>query len=148
MVEIERVTTLARPTAVVRGETTQPEIPKKLIEFLDEVYAAAKSGAFTQDGQNIAVYGVNANPFPMEAGIEVAPGFTEPAGRVVPSTLPAGEAVRAVHVGPYQELRRTYEAVQAWARNEGVALGVCWEVYGDWEEDESKLTTEVFHLIV
>ena len=56
----------------------------------------------------------------------------EPAGRVVPSHLPATEPASTVHTGPVAALGTTHGAVRAWAAEHGRALtGVSWEIYGD-----------------
>lgn len=44
--------------------------------------------------------------------------------------LPGGRAVHAIHVGPYDTMEQTYEAVQSWMTAEGLqpAVGM-WESY-------------------
>ncbi len=60
-------------------------------------------------------------------------------------TLGAGRAARALHVGPYSELHRTYSELHAWCRREGLRLASqSWEIYGDWQDDPSKLETELY----
>src|SRR4051812_23707853 len=72
----------------------------------------------------------------VEVGVLVGASFA-PVGRVVPSRLPGGTVVTAVHRGPYSELGRTYEAVHAGAAARGLALaGPRWEIYGHPPEVE------------
>jgi AraC family transcriptional regulator len=81
-----------------------------------------------------------------EAGFPIATSFPA-SGRVTISTLPAGEVAVAVHVGPYVELRRTYESLMAWVGDQGrTPGGMMWEVYltdPGTEPDKAKWLTEV-----
>ena len=52
--------------------------------------------------------------------------------RVVPSTLPAGEAATTVHQGTPAETGLAHDAVRAWGSAHRRELtGVSWEIYGD-----------------
>ncbi|RAN76689.1 hypothetical protein B5P43_21945 [Bacillus sp. SRB_336] len=55
----------------------------------------------------------------VEAGLPLAGGFEETA-EVRPSSLPETEAYEAVHVGPYETLGTTYEAIRGRMRADGV----------------------------
>jgi effector-binding domain-containing protein len=143
--DVDRVRVDPQPTAVVRAHSTQADLPRDIISSLDQVYAAVRQGLVAQQGQNVVLY-LN-GPNSIEVGIEVAGAF-EAVGAVGPSTLPGGEVARALHVGPYDQLGVAHDAVQAWCKEHGLALaGPSWEIYGDWEEDPSKLTTEVRYLL-
>lgn len=67
--------------------------------------------------------------------VEVVVGFPVASpiaadGDVEPFELPGGRVVTGVHVGPYEELERTYGELTAWARGEGHQLrGAMWESY-------------------
>lgn len=51
-------------------------------------------------------------------------------GAVEPFELPAGRAVTATHVGPYDTLEQTYDELLAWARAEELTLAAgMWETY-------------------
>jgi effector-binding domain-containing protein len=55
-------------------------------------------------------------------------------------------AVTTVHIGPYEELRTSHHAVVEWSRRNGHQLtGTCWEIYGDWNDDPTRLRTDIFH---
>ncbi len=63
------------------------------------------------------------------AGIPVGAPITAD-GEVEPFTLPGGRAVLATHVGPYEDLDRTYAELLAWASAEGLTLAEgMWESY-------------------
>lgn len=82
----------------------------------------------------------------VEAGLPAASAI-EDSERIRASTLPAGPAVTAWHVGSHHELGRTYDAVEAWMKANGHVPGkVFWEVY--WtapglEPDPSRWRTKV-----
>ena len=83
----------------------------------------------------------------VDFGVEVVRAF-EPEGEVHPVETPAGEAVVAVHVGPYDRMRETHDAIHAWrAASNRAFAGTSWEIYGDWSDDASKLETTIVYLL-
>jgi effector-binding domain-containing protein len=81
-----------------------------------------------------------------EAGFLVDGPVDHGEGRVAPVQLPGGEVAAATHVGPYQLLSQTYEAMQRWIAEQGrTASGPMWEVYLDDPETTpvDQLRTEV-----
>jgi effector-binding domain-containing protein len=118
---------------------------------LDEVWAflRARPGLHA-GGHNVFVYHHAASrdvPMDVDFGIEVSRAF-EPAGDVVPTETPAGEAAVAVHVGGYDQLRRAHDAIHAWRAREGrTVAGTSWEIYGDWSDDPSAIETTVCYLL-
>lgn len=69
-------------------------------------------------------------------GFEVAAGFVvdqrfEGDGTVVPMRLPAGRVLTTVHVGPYERLTETYDAMQDYAARHHLVLNqeAMWEEY-------------------
>jgi effector-binding domain-containing protein len=81
-----------------------------------------------------------------ESGMPTAEPI-EPHGRIVPITIPAGRAVSAWHVGPYDQLSVTHAEVQAWMAEQGLEpAGPLQEVY--WtdpgmEPDPKKWRTQL-----
>ena len=115
------------------------------MQLLDQVNAFLKRGGATQDGHNVMLYKDRVPN--VEVGVQVTGPFA-PAGSVVPSTLPAGEAATTVHRGPYDRLDDAHQAIHAWCASNGRELaGPRWEVYGDWHEDPADLETEVYYLL-
>jgi effector-binding domain-containing protein len=87
----------------------------------------------------------------VEVGAEVSGSFTG-SGRVVPSSLPAGQAATAVALGePSPKVLATvHTAVRDWCAANGHQLtGVRWEIYGHWLEDQdpAEFETEVYWLL-
>lgn len=58
-------------------------------------------------------------------GVEVAP-----VGGVVAGSLPAGDVVEAVHIGPYDTLQKTYSAIERFCDETGIVpASTMWESY-------------------
>ena len=71
-----------RPFAAVRAQMPIRDVPSRFREFLDQVYAAAKTGAVSLDGQNMFVYrGALPNLAEIEFGVGAKAPFA-PIGRV------------------------------------------------------------------
>jgi effector-binding domain-containing protein len=130
---------------VVARATTWSEFPSLWGRLLDQVYAFLRTSDVKQTGHNVMLYKDGVPN--VEVGVEVSGAFP-PAGEVVPSVLPAGEAAMTVHVGPYDRLGDAHDAIHAWSAANGRALaGPRWEIYGDWHEDPARLETEVYWLL-
>jgi effector-binding domain-containing protein len=121
------------PTAVVKATTTLREFPTLWRTLLDEVWAflAARPGLRT-GGHNVMLYrngpGIQ---LAVEVGVQVPRSF-EPAGRVVPSALPAVEAATTIHTGAPADIGAAHDAVRAWCSTQSRELtGMSWEIYGD-----------------
>jgi effector-binding domain-containing protein len=134
----------ARRIAAARGAFTRETLPSIFIALLDKVWATIREQPAVQHGHNVALYdGTSA----LTAGVEVDATF-EPRGDVVLAATPAGRVATTTHVGPVADIGRTYAALDAWCRESGVTrTGVSWEVYGDWEEDESLFRTDLYYLL-
>lgn len=139
---VEVLRTPERITAVVKATTEFSGLATTIRSSLDQVYAFLPSVDVKPWGHNIVLY--RDMVMNIEVGVEVARRF-QSSGPVVCSVLPAGEVARTVHVGPYFEMRKGYERLDAWLEANGrQAPGPRWEVYGDWNEDEAKLETEIY----
>lgn len=135
----------ASPTAVVAAATTWDEFPTLWPVLLDEVYAFVRAGGATQTGHNVMLFRDDVPN--VEVGVQVAGPF-DPAGRVVPSVLPAGEVASTVHRGPYDKLEEAHVALRAWCEaRRHVLTRTRWEIYGDWHEDPNELETEICYLL-
>ena len=96
---------------------------------------------------------------PEQADIEIGLPIDEPASDLAPvdpatdaeigsSELPSGRCAVTVHVGAYEELGRTYRALEEWiSANAHKAAGAPWESYlvmpSDVGNDPSRLRTEI-----
>jgi effector-binding domain-containing protein len=87
------------------------------------------------------------SPMDIDFGVEITRLF-EPSGEVRAVETPAGKVASALHVGPYERLGETHDAIHAWAAaNRERFGGKSWEIYGDWTDDPRRLETRVEYLL-
>ena len=139
-----------RTIAAVHARLPITAVPKTFRRYLDQVYAAARTGVIQLDGQNVFVYR-DAPDRPAEADVAFGVGATIPfaaVGNVEPTSLPVGEVATTTHWGSYAGLGAAHHAVIEWCRKNGRRrAGPRWEVYGHWTDDETRLRTDVFYLL-
>src|SRR6476646_7087138 len=99
---------VSRPTAVVAATTTWQEYPTLWKELLDEVWACLHAGGISRGCRNVMLYRDDVPH--VEVGVELL----QPCpltGRVVASTLPAGQVAMTTHRGSYAGLESAHRAV-------------------------------------
>jgi effector-binding domain-containing protein len=135
----------ARPTAVVAATTTWQEFPGLWSRLLDEVWACLRAGGIQRGCRNVMLY-LDDTPH-VEVGVELRQPC-QLTGRVVASTLPAGQVAMTVHRGSYADLGAAHQAVHEWCAAHGRRLTrTRWEVYGPHHEDPAEVWTEVYWLL-
>jgi effector-binding domain-containing protein len=146
------VTTVApRKLAAVRRRVAINEIATAWKPALDQVWAFLKTKpALRTDGHNVFLYHHPSRrdlPMDVDFGVEVARPF-DPEGEVQAVETPAGEVAMAVHIGPYDRMKETHDAIHAWrAANQRTFAGKSWEIYGDWSDDPSRLVSTIVYLL-
>src|SRR3954468_12078372 len=135
----------ARPTAVVPATTTWREFPTLWRDLSSEVWACLRAGGIDRGCPNVMLFHDDVRH--VEVGVELRQPCAL-TGRVVTSTLPAGEVAMTVHRGPYSGLASAHRAVLDWCAAHGrQPAGPRWEVYGPHREDPAEVWTEVYHLL-
>ncbi len=135
-----------RQVASIRLSCARKDMQRTLAVLLPEVMQHVISQGAGMAGQPLVVYHSWGDPIELEAAIPVA-APVEGKGRVKSSRLPAGEAVVAWHIGPYDKLGETHGRIQAFMEQRGLERRApCWEEY--WtdpgmEPDPSKWRTRV-----
>ncbi len=146
--DVVEVTVPARLVAGVRARVARGRIALEFGKHLDQVYAAARAGAVSLDGQNIFIYR-DATPEYLSA--EFCVGATAPfaaVGAVEPLYTPSGHAVMTTHMGDYGALTDANAAIHAWCRAQHRPYaGPSWEVYGHWSDDPAQRRTDVYYLL-
>jgi effector-binding domain-containing protein len=144
--DVSVIRTAECPTAVVKANTTWPEFRTLWPTLLDEVWAFLRATpGLRTDGHNVMLYRhtVPGVEVAVEVGVQVTGRF-EPAGRVVPSILPAVEAA-TTRAGTTAHIGAAHEAVRAWCAAHGRELtGVSWEIYGDPDPRTGTVEVTVF----
>jgi len=141
----------ARKLAAVRRRVPIGQIATTWRPALDKVWDfLGQNPGLRTDGHNVFLYhhpDQPQAPMDIDFGVEVTRAFS-PSGEVGLVETPAGNVVTAVHVGPYDQIGRTHDAIHAWAaRNRINFAGKSWEIYGDWNDDITKLETWVQYLL-
>jgi len=150
IVTLETVT--SQPIAAVHTRSAIKDIPNAWKPALDQVWAflRANDGILAPGGRNVFLYHHPTHrdqDMEIDFGVEAARAFDSD-GAVRCVETPAGQVARTTHVGPYSGLPGAHKAVHEWCAQNGKAIGaMSWETYGDWNEDESKLETDIFYLL-
>jgi effector-binding domain-containing protein len=149
--DVSVLTVAPRKIAAIRRRVTIPEIRAAWKPALDQVWAFLRTQpGLRTDGHNVFLYHHPTHrdqPMDVDFGVEVIRAF-EPAGQVHATETPAGTAAAAVHVGPYERMKETHDAIHAWrAANNRTFAGKSWEIYGDSSDDPSKLETTILYLL-
>lgn len=75
-------------------------------------------------------------------------GEAEASGEMIDYDLPGGKVAVVTHMGPYDTLAQTYEAMMGWIYEHGLApAGAMWEYYftdPSREPDRSKWRTDIY----
>ena len=135
-------------TAVIRSRVAPQELARFVPAACGEVWSFIRGAGLSRPGRHTALYRQDGC---IEVGAEVSERF---AGneRIHCSQLPTGTVATTVHFGPYGRLGDAHSAIDEWCANHGRQFsGTSWEIYGHWEEDwnndSSKIRTDVFHLL-
>lgn len=138
----------AQPLVAVAGQVAMADIPAKMLEKMDAVWAFIRANGIEGTGHNVWLYRPRQDgAMDVEVGVQVAAPVV-PAGDVVCSETPSGAAAHTFHYGEYDALPQVYGAVFRWcAEHNHAPAGVNWEVYGDWQDDPAKRRTDVYCLL-
>jgi effector-binding domain-containing protein len=86
-------------------------------------------------------------PLLCDFGVEVTRAF-EKEGEVYATETPAGSAVVAVHLGPYDRIHAAHDAIAGWMKENGrESAGHSWEIYGDPTPNPADTETTVVYLL-
>jgi effector-binding domain-containing protein len=140
--------------AAVREHTNSRNLATKIRELLTEnaVYTFLNNAGIQEHSHNVFVYWNEEHQtadmgIVLEVGVQVFAPFTGNE-RVICSSTPTGRTVTLLHRGPYEQLGTTHDAIFDWCRaNHHPITGLRWEIYGPWNNDPSKLETQVFYLL-
>ena len=146
--EVKIQTLAPQPVLSQRFSIAPAEMGAKLGQVLPAVLAFAGSRGIAVEGAPFSRYHtMDEGTLDLEAGLPVG-DRAGGEGDIVASELPGGKVAVTWHVGPYDALGETHQALQAWAREHGHRVGSGpWEVYVTdpaSEPDPSKWRTQIF----
>jgi effector-binding domain-containing protein len=140
-----------RTLAAVRRQVRIGQIGAAWKPALDKVWDFLRqTPGLRTDGHNIFLYHhptARESPMDVDFGVEVSRTF-EQQGEISLATTPAGKVASALHIGPYDRMRETHDAIHAWAKaNKMTFAGKSWEIYGDPADDPSKTEVRIEYLL-
>ena len=137
-------------TASVRETVLRDSVTEALGRSFQAVRESLAKQGVDASGSLFARWHAFGDKVDVEAGLMVSAPI-QPDGEVKPSELPGGPAAIAIHAGPYEGLKATYDAVEAWlARTERTKSGGPWEIYltdPSAEPDSTRWLTEIIYPI-
>jgi effector-binding domain-containing protein len=136
-----------QPVMSIRGWTTAADLSKAIGERLPAVWRYVREGGGMIAGAPFTRYhAIEGERVDLEAGLPVRAALP-PKGDIKPGELPGGDVAVATHVGPYEGLPTTGDALAKWVAARGrTANGPNWEVYvtdPGMEPDPAKWRTEI-----
>lgn len=135
-----------RPTAVVRADLDVDELKTWLGEAFHEVAEYLNATGNAPVGPPFARYHrIAEHRFHVEAGFPVARRLTSSNG-VEGSRLPGGDVAVTTHIGLYDDLEATYDALGRWLESRSATPeGDAWEVYFSGpDEPPSQWRTDIY----
>lgn len=134
--------------AVVRRQVHRSQLSRVVPECCGLVWNEIRAQQ-AKGGRHVAVYWDDS--IRLEVGVELEGPFIERGG-FVRSATPAGEVASTTHFGPYGGLGAAHDAIHRWVeQNTRQLAGPSWEIYGhwlsEWNDDPSKIRTDVFYLL-
>jgi AraC family transcriptional regulator len=137
MFEVQHVELAEQTVLSMRFEVRPQEFGPRLATVFPAIAAFARDHGLSIASQPFSRYHGHDDErgvFDIEAGIVIegaaAGGSIEGVGDVVVNRLPSGPAVTLMHVGPYEDLGHSHDALSAWLESEGVEPnGGPWEIY-------------------
>ena len=147
MVKCALVTQSEIATIGIRSQVPREQMASFFSESYAKLFHEIGPGGATVVGPPYGRFrGMPSEPVDVEAGIPVAEAATRH-GDILAGTLPAVEAVEAIHVGSYDTLETTYGEVVQWMTDHNlVPARESWEFYltdPNVEPDTSKWLTKI-----
>jgi AraC-like DNA-binding protein/effector-binding domain-containing protein len=149
---IEKKNLEPQPVLVVRRRVERSSVATAIGEALPHIFLYAQKNAIPISGYPVTRYlEIGPGMITLEPAMRIQPGAPEtfaPDGDVRADTLPGGPVAMTTHLGPYDQLKDAYAALEVWIAQQGLhPAGAPWEVYMNDPADfpDSKdWKTEVF----
>lgn len=134
-----------RTLATIEAFVSQQEIPHNIPRMLNEVYAWVKTAEVMPAGKNVVIYDqYRPEGMRMRVGFPVSDPFLN-SGSIRCTELPALSTAQVRHVGAYSQLPSAHAGLNSWCIDMNLNRGeLAMEEYEDWQEDESKLVTDIY----
>jgi effector-binding domain-containing protein len=120
----------SQPVLAIRTRAAVQDLPQTMGQALGAIAQyLGQRGEQPAGPPYAAYYNMDMQNLDVEIGFPV--GLALPGqGNIQPGQIPAGPAVACLHVGPYDQVHKAYDALMQWLRANGrEATGVAYEVY-------------------
>ena len=130
MLEVTEKQIEAQPAAVIRTKARQPELGPVMDELFPAVLAFIQASGAQPAGPPFCRYlSTGGEEWDIECGMPVTGSVTGKGG-VEAAELPGGAVLSTMHVGPYETLGQSWDALDRWVKEEGkIPGGAAWELY-------------------
>jgi predicted transcriptional regulator YdeE len=123
------------------GTATNKDYAGTAFKLMDKMWQTVKSNNLKNKGLNVWVYESNDSVF---AGVELNEPPKQDSG-LAQKTITLKKYAYCKHIGPYNKIKETGQAMRREVENKGLETTLPYiEVYGHWNNDETKLETELY----
>ena len=139
---------MPQPALAIRETAAMAEIPAKMQECFCALGQYIGERSVPVAGPPFALYHSWSDAATvMDVGFPVPPG-TVGEGRIQAITLPGGRIATGTHIGPYDKIADSYNAMMEWMKAQSLTpAGHMWETYltdPQMEPDPAKWVTRMF----
>jgi effector-binding domain-containing protein len=130
MLEVEEKQFAPQPAVVIRARARQQDLGPAMDGLFPAILAFVQGSAVELAGPPFCRYlSMGDEEWEFECGVPVT-GPLAGEGRVEAAELPGGDVLSTMHVGPYETLGQSWDALDRWVKENGkVPGGAAWEVY-------------------
>ena len=126
-----------------------PEIAEAMGSAFGEVFGFLGQNGITPLSMPMSVYtGMDPSILRFRGGVIVtAEDAAKASGNIKSAELPAGDVMTVTHVGAYDEMNKTHQAMWAHMKENGIESSMpIWEIYVDdpGEVEADKVRTDIF----
>lgn len=120
----------SQPTLAIRARSSVQGLPQVLGRAWGAIMQRAGRLGVQPSGPPFVAYrNMDMQDLDLEIGVPFSQKL-EGEGEVLPGEIPGGRAAGCLHVGPYNQLRAAYDALQKWMEANGhTPSGVVYEFY-------------------
>ena len=152
MAGYEIVEQVGTPTIGIRRTIPVDQMQEFFSDSYGRLFEEIGSSNLVVTGAPYGRYrGIPSDTYDVEAGVPIAEPTTSH-DEFVAGQLPEVEAVEFIHVGPYDTLRQSYDAIGTWMSEQDIIPGAeMWEMYLSdpmEEPDPSKWETKIVWPVV
>ncbi len=119
-----------QPTASIRRRTSLNQLPDLIRKSYEDISKhLIKTGGVCSGAPFAIYYNMDVNNIDVELGFPVEKAISEKS-EIINSQIPAGKVLQFTHIGPYNELEKTYGNAMKWIKENNISTtGTICEFY-------------------